>query len=148
MVQNEISPQNFARLKEGVPIRIKAGEYYTAKPNEIKIVKNPAELYAYAADRREIYPHTWLLITLTEEIPGMGGVRPIAEGRHIVVGSHRRPVGEDDPVAQRVDVGQLVRLLDVLHPHRPRVENFPHQFVVLSFEQKKCTFKLCTKSLL
>ena len=66
MVQNEISPQTFVRLKEGVPIRIKSGEYYTAKPDEIKIIKYPAELYAYAADRREIYPHTWLLITLTE----------------------------------------------------------------------------------
>lgn len=66
MVQNEITPQTFAQLKHGVPIRIKAGEYYTAKPEEIKIVKNPAELYAYATDRREAYPHTWLLITLTE----------------------------------------------------------------------------------
>lgn len=66
MVQNEITKQTFQQLQEGVAIRIKEGEYYTAKPDAIEIIKNPASLYAYAPDRREIYPHTWLLITLTE----------------------------------------------------------------------------------
>jgi len=66
MVQNEITPQTFQQLQEGVSIRIKEGEYYTAKPDAIEIINNPATLYAYAPDRREIYPHTWLLITLTE----------------------------------------------------------------------------------
>jgi len=66
MVQNEITPQTFQQLQEGVSIRIKEGEYYTAKPDAIEIIKNPVTLYAYAPDRREIYPHTWLLITLTE----------------------------------------------------------------------------------
>lgn len=66
MVQNEITPQTFQQLKEGVSIRIKEGEYYAAKPDAIEIIQHPASLYAYASDRREIYPHTWLLITLTE----------------------------------------------------------------------------------
>ena len=66
MVQNEITPQTFQQLQEGVAIRIKEGEYYTAKPDAIEIIKNPAALYPYAPDRREQYPHTWLLITLTE----------------------------------------------------------------------------------
>ena len=66
MVQNEITAETFNQLKEGVPIRVAAGEYYTAKPTAIEIIKTPCELYKYATDRREIYPHTWLLITLTE----------------------------------------------------------------------------------
>lgn len=66
MVQNEITQQTLAQLKEGVPIRIKAEEYYTAKPDAIEIIKHPVSLYPYATDHREAYPHTWLLITLTE----------------------------------------------------------------------------------
>jgi 23S rRNA pseudouridine2457 synthase len=66
MVQNEITPQTFQQLQEGVPIRIKDGEYYTAKPDAIQIIQHPVSLYPYATDRREAYPHTWLLITLTE----------------------------------------------------------------------------------
>jgi 23S rRNA pseudouridine2457 synthase len=66
MVQNEITPKTLQQLQEGVSIRIKEGEYYVAKPDAIEIIKNPVSLYKYATDRREIYPHTWLLITLTE----------------------------------------------------------------------------------
>lgn len=66
MVQNEITPQTFQQLKEGIPIKIKEGETYIAKPTSIEIIKEPLQLYPFAADRREIYPHTWLLITLTE----------------------------------------------------------------------------------
>ena len=47
-------------------IRIKEGEYYTAKPNSIEIVENPEALYKYATDHRNSYAHTWLLITLNE----------------------------------------------------------------------------------
>ena len=66
MVQNEITPQSFQQLQQGVRIRIKAGEYYIAKPDAIEIIKDPARLYAFANDKREAYSHTWLLITLTE----------------------------------------------------------------------------------
>jgi 23S rRNA pseudouridine2457 synthase len=66
MVQNEITPQTVEQLRQGVSIRIKEGEYYTAKPASIEIIKDPLALYKYAADKRQAYPHTWLLITLTE----------------------------------------------------------------------------------
>ncbi len=66
MVQNEITPQTFQQLQEGVSIRIKDGEYYTAKPDAIQVIRHPVSLYPYASDKREQYPHTWLLITLTE----------------------------------------------------------------------------------
>ena len=66
MVQNEITPQTFQQLKEGIPIKIKEGETYIAKPTAIEIIKHPEELYPFANDKREMYAHTWLLITLTE----------------------------------------------------------------------------------
>ena len=66
MVQNEITPQTFQQLKEGIPIKIKDGETYIATPTHIEIINNPNEHYPFASDRREIYKHTWLLITLTE----------------------------------------------------------------------------------
>ena len=66
MVQNEITPDTFQLLQDGIPIKIKNGETYIAKPTAIEIVKNAAALYSFAADKREVYPHTWLLITLTE----------------------------------------------------------------------------------
>lgn len=66
MVQNEMSEATLQKLKTGIPIRVKGGEYHTAVPTSIEIVKDPSLLYAHASDRREQYPHTWLLITLTE----------------------------------------------------------------------------------
>ncbi len=66
MVQNEMKPETFQLLKEGIPIKIKNGETYTATPADIEVIKDPERLYPFAADRRNQYPHTWLLITLTE----------------------------------------------------------------------------------
>jgi len=66
MVQNEITPATFQQLKDGIPIKIKNGDTYIAKPTAIEIISNPNELYPFANDRREVYAHTWLLITLTE----------------------------------------------------------------------------------
>ena len=66
MVQNEITPATLQQLHDGIPIKIKNAETYIAKPTAIKIVSDAAALYPFATDRREIYPHTWLLITLTE----------------------------------------------------------------------------------
>ena len=66
LVQNQISAATFEQLKEGIPIKIKNAEPYIAKPTDIQIITNPTGLYPLAIDHREAYPHTWLLITLTE----------------------------------------------------------------------------------
>jgi 23S rRNA pseudouridine2457 synthase len=66
MVQNEVAPATFQLLKEGIPIKIKNAETYIAKPTAIEMIPNATALYPFATDRREVYPHTWLLITLTE----------------------------------------------------------------------------------
>ena len=66
MVQHKMTEETLQHLQEGVLIPINATENYLAKPYSVKIINEPELLYKYATDAREIYPHTWLLITLTE----------------------------------------------------------------------------------
>lgn len=66
MVQNEMTEETLRQLQEGIPIKIKEGKFYIAKPVSIERITDPEKLYPYAADHRNAYPHTWLLITLTE----------------------------------------------------------------------------------
>ncbi|MBL0146858.1 MAG: rRNA pseudouridine synthase [Chitinophagaceae bacterium] len=66
MVQNKMTLETLDKLRDGIEIKIKNGESYCAKPFSIKIIEQPASLYKYATDYREVYAHTWLLITLTE----------------------------------------------------------------------------------
>lgn len=66
MVQNELTEATFELLKTGINIKVKNGENYVAKPAEIKRITNATAYYPYAIDQREAYPHTWLLISLTE----------------------------------------------------------------------------------
>lgn len=66
MVQNTMLPETLQQLREGISIPVKGGMFYIAKPEEVQHITNPVALYKYAADPREIYPHTWLLITLAE----------------------------------------------------------------------------------
>jgi 23S rRNA pseudouridine2457 synthase len=66
MVQHKMSEETFLQLQAGIHIPITTAETYIAKPYSVKIIEDPTTLYKYATDFREIYPHTWLLITLTE----------------------------------------------------------------------------------
>ncbi|MGN6341890.1 MAG: pseudouridine synthase [Ginsengibacter sp.] len=66
MVRNYVNEETFQLLKSGVVIKIKNGEDYLAKPHSLIRVADPVSLYPWSADFREAYPHTWLLISLTE----------------------------------------------------------------------------------
>ncbi len=66
MVQHKMTEKTFLHLQDGVLIPLNETENYLAKPYSVKIITEPSALYKYATDPREIYPHTWLLITLTE----------------------------------------------------------------------------------
>ena len=66
MVRNYVNEESFQLLKSGVVIKIKNGEDYLAKPHSLIRVADPVSLYPWSADFREAYPHTWLLISLTE----------------------------------------------------------------------------------
>lgn len=66
MVQNVVSAETLEILRRGVSIKIKGGGNYKAIPEEIKIINKPGDIYMHSTDSREQYPHTWLLITLSE----------------------------------------------------------------------------------
>ena len=66
MVRNYVDEETFQLLKSGVVIRIKNGQDYLARPDSLFRVADPVSLYPRAVDFRESFPHTWLLITLTE----------------------------------------------------------------------------------
>ncbi|MEP6674249.1 MAG: pseudouridine synthase [Ferruginibacter sp.] len=66
MLQNVISDESLQQLKEGVNIKIEGGKNYLAKPDAVERITAPEKLYAFAMDHRSVYPHTWLLITLSE----------------------------------------------------------------------------------
>jgi 23S rRNA pseudouridine2457 synthase len=66
MVQHKMTEETFLQLQQGVNIPINDTENYFAKPYSVQLINKPTALYKYATDPRELYPHTWLLITLTE----------------------------------------------------------------------------------
>lgn len=66
MVQHVVSASTLLQLQTGVEIPVGENSFYLAKPVSVAIVNEPFLLYKYAVDGREKYPHTWLLITLTE----------------------------------------------------------------------------------
>lgn len=66
MVRNYVKAETFQLLKNGVIIKIKNGQDYLAKPHSLFRVSDPGSLYPWSPDFRENYPHTWLLISLTE----------------------------------------------------------------------------------
>lgn len=66
MVKGIVSDETLLHLKTGVEIKIKDHADYLAKPVDVEIIKDPSKICLQAKDIRESYPHTWLLITLTE----------------------------------------------------------------------------------
>lgn len=66
MVQNKMTAETFQQLQQGVSIQIEKGAYYIAKPHAVEMITGPVNLYQYAKGSADTYPHTWLLITLTE----------------------------------------------------------------------------------
>jgi 23S rRNA pseudouridine2457 synthase len=66
MVRNVVSPETLLRLRNGIAIPLTTDKSYIAKPASVELIGNPRDIYPNASDPREQYPHSWLLITLTE----------------------------------------------------------------------------------
>ena len=66
MVKNIVTDELLQQLRTGVTIPVKDGEPYIAVPDSIEIVTNVADHYIHMDDFRQQYPHTWMLMTLTE----------------------------------------------------------------------------------
>ncbi len=65
-VKNEVSNESLAKLRNGISIRIKGGEYYTTAPCEVNVVQKPAGLFEHGLSIYEYPPCTWMTITITE----------------------------------------------------------------------------------
>lgn len=66
MVRHKVTAETLTKLQEGIVIPVANREPYIAKPVAVEMITDPQRIYPYATDPREAYPHTWLLITLTE----------------------------------------------------------------------------------
>ena len=66
LVKNIVSEETVKQLASGISIRVKGGGDYISSPCEASIVSDAKAIYPFASDTREKYPHTWLLLTLTE----------------------------------------------------------------------------------
>ncbi len=67
MVKGIVTAEQVQQLRDGISILLKDNKgWYTTKPCEIEITTTPLQYYVYATDEREKYPHTWLVMTLTE----------------------------------------------------------------------------------
>ncbi len=65
-VKNVVSEENLDKLRSGINIRIKGGDYYVTKSCEASITDKPESLFSSGLEMQEGVPHTWLLISLTE----------------------------------------------------------------------------------
>ncbi|MBA4166637.1 MAG: pseudouridine synthase, partial [Chitinophagaceae bacterium] len=65
-VRNVLSEENLERLKKGVTIRIKGGDYYLTPDCDVRVVDRPSNLFARQFPYTEYGASTWLRITLTE----------------------------------------------------------------------------------
>ena len=66
MVKNIVTDELLEQLENGVTIPVKDGEPYIAVPDSIEIVNDVTDHYIHMDDFRQQYPHTWLLMSLTE----------------------------------------------------------------------------------
>ena len=66
LVKNIVSEVSLQLLRTGVEIIIQEGAAYTTPPCEVHIVPKPEGLFLSPRYPLEMWPHTWLTITLTE----------------------------------------------------------------------------------
>ena len=64
-VRHLITADTIEKLRNGVSIRIRGGEYYTTTPCDVELVDNPGQ-YVEMISRKEYEDSSWVLITLTE----------------------------------------------------------------------------------
>ena len=65
-VKNVVSEESLEKLRTGISIRVKGGEYYTSTPCEITLTNKPPDLFLSGHETILFKEHSWLLITLTE----------------------------------------------------------------------------------
>lgn len=66
LVRKQISEETFIQLRAGITVKGSQGTFYNSVPHSLQIIEEPLSHYAFAQDERCKYPHTWVLISLTE----------------------------------------------------------------------------------
>ncbi len=65
-VKYAVSQEKLQQLREGIPIRVEGGGYYTTAACEAFIIDEPKDLFQQKNPFPEYGPYTWLEISLTE----------------------------------------------------------------------------------
>lgn len=65
-VRHAVNEVTLQKLREGVSIRVRGGDYYTTLPCKVDLVKNPYDYVEPKEYAVEYEATTWLTITLTE----------------------------------------------------------------------------------
>ncbi len=65
-VEKEISDPTIQKLKQGVEIRVKKGEFYTTKPCAVEKTIKPIALPPREHEFASYLPQSWLIMSLTE----------------------------------------------------------------------------------
>jgi 23S rRNA pseudouridine2457 synthase len=65
-VKNVVNNETLEKLRTGISIRVRGGEYYSSQPADISITEKPPDLFLSGHETILFKEHSWLLITLTE----------------------------------------------------------------------------------
>ncbi|MBS1738313.1 MAG: rRNA pseudouridine synthase [Bacteroidetes bacterium] len=65
-VNKAVSEENLFRLRNGVSIKVKEGQYYITPACDVQICKDPSTFFSIIPTGNYYGVHTWLLITLYE----------------------------------------------------------------------------------
>jgi 23S rRNA pseudouridine2457 synthase len=65
-VNNQLDEEKIERLRNGVTIRIKNGEYYTTPACDVELVPDPVKRYPHIGAEIAYGQNSWMQITLTE----------------------------------------------------------------------------------
>jgi 23S rRNA pseudouridine2457 synthase len=66
MVRHIVTAENVERLRTGVAIKVQEGALYTTPPCDVELIEKPIDMHPDVYPYRELGPHSWLRITLTE----------------------------------------------------------------------------------
>lgn len=65
-VERRMTQETLGKLRSGISIRVKGGDYYTTAPCEVDIIEKPSSIVKRDHEFREDLPQTWIKMTLTE----------------------------------------------------------------------------------
>lgn len=65
-VERHMTQETLEKLRKGISIRVKGGDFYTTAACEVDIIEKPINIVKRDHEFREDLPQTWIRMTLTE----------------------------------------------------------------------------------